>query len=195
MARITQWVQQHGRGTAEAVYHIVVAGAALAGGIWAGFRAWRLREMQAALSIDVAATTYANGTSFTVPVNVTIKNVGKHQIESAIRQKSGLVYDEQGEQLANCCGLQVKRIDYSAADRVIDWYDEKGLIPMFGEINLASAHETDGQTDLFLEPGESMELLSTVQLEAGDYLLKVTFVGLDERDFYTRTTFLRVLAS
>jgi hypothetical protein len=45
---------------------------------------------------------------------------------------------------------------------------------------------------LFFEPGESTKMLRVVRLEPGDYLFKATFVGADERDFYTRTVFAHV---
>lgn len=181
-AAITQWI--------DAFHNIVVAAAAIIGGVWAYTSFLRERRNQAALNVDASVTTDTLGNRYLATFEVRMTNAGRIRVEAHAHPQK--FYDGV-EALAHDCCLQLRRLEaLPATPATIDWFNSKLAHQIVGieDMNLLSNYENPRKgnaIEFWMEPGESYVLSACCVLDTGHYLAKVTFIAAgDEGNFWTR---------
>lgn len=170
------------------------------GGGWALYRFGLRRESATALSIEMAYgdLEYGNGRHL-VTFDVLVRNVG--QVKIALRRARDPAYPRPGtrdtETLKYGADLLLRRVANNAATgQAMQWFTKDlWTSPTAGDIecDLAGEYEAGGETDFWIEPGESYHLSTVRVLSSGYYLAMVTFVGdASDEEFWRRVFTVRV---
>ena len=177
---------------AQAVQNWATAIAVLVGGVWAYYRFGIKRESETALGIDLAHTNVPYDANYLVFFDVCLKNKGA--VRLGAKRNRGSAYKDDAEMLAYAVDLLLRPIPPgSVPGSRIGWFaSETDTSPRSGdvELDLAAEYEIDGETDFWMEPGESYNLGAGVVLRAGSYLAMVTFVGDRSDEEFWRRMFL-----
>ncbi len=189
----------------DVIQNVAVAGAAVAGGVWAIYKFRLEREFETALGIELATRSSPVGDRHLLSVDVALSNIGKRKIEAQRERVGEFTYTEKGkdaEKFQHSCTLQVKRLHQSAADRAryLDWYGDASILSTpngIPDIDLATEYEDPAtqETDFWIEPGETAHLGTHLMLDPGHYFLKVTFIGTGDSDYWSRILAVEVPSS
>ena len=141
---------------------------------------------------------YGNG-NFLVTFDVLVRNVG--QVKLPLRRARDPAYprSETGdsETLKYGADLLLRRVRNNAVSgEAIQWFTKDlQTSPLAGDIecDLASEYEIGGETEFWIEPGESYHLSTVRVLPSGYYLAMVTLVGdASDEEFWRRVFTVRV---
>jgi len=185
----------------EIVHNIVVALAAVIGGLWVLNRLKRERTDEAALEMTPTTTVSPLGAApqtglHLVLFTVQLTNKGKTKIEAASEYgESDYIFDDGVERLKYACSLQIRQIDDSQMPAIqsLDWFEGgpwQDVVLFRGgcEINVLLDYENPAYHDqkgrerleFWMEPGETYRLGVPVVLSKGLYVAKLTFVGAEQ---------------
>ena len=177
---------------AQAVQNWATAIAVLVGGVWAYYRFGIKRESETALAIDLAHTSVSYDANFLVFFDVCLQNKGA--VRLGAKRNRRYAYEDNTEALAYAVDLLLRPVPSgSAPGSRIGWFaNETDKSPRSSdiELDLGAEYEIDGETDFWMEPGESYHLGAGVVLAAGSYLAMVTFVGDRSDEEFWRRVFL-----
>jgi hypothetical protein len=177
---------------AQAVQNWATAIAVLVGGVWAYYRFGIKRESETALAIDLAHTSVPYDANYLVFFDVCLENKGAVRLGAKRKRRSA--YEDEAEVLAYAVDLLLRPVPPgSAPGSRVGWFgSETDTSPRVSdvELDLVAEYEIDGETDFWMEPGESYHLGAGVVLSAGSYLAMVTFVGDRSDEEFWRRVFL-----
>jgi len=174
----------------EILHNLVVALAAIVGGLWVVDRIKRERTDEAALEMSLSTSSSVVGTQHLVVLTVHLVNKGKTKIQAkSERDGRGFVFSEDGEQAEKLrfpCSVQLKQLDPTAINgsQRLNWFAGGPWKDVLGsegpEINVLLEYENperDNKVEFWMEPGETYHLGVPWILEKGTYLAKLTFVA------------------
>jgi hypothetical protein len=193
------------------------ATALLIGGVWALWIFVINRSNESALKIETTPLTVTRPSSRTVVFfEVTLENSGKVKIGSKPRN-----YDSSKKLLAAYSDPDYEILDFSVSllvrplpkagysqtetkdlgkrDKQLDWFsdmDKQKLKPtdLVAEIDLVDSYAVDDKkANFWMEPGETYHLPVALELQPGDYLGMITFIGeRGDFEFWRRFILLQV---
>ena len=185
----------------EIASNMAVVLAAFVGGFWALRRYHRERTDEAALEIGFQYKTRPADPDYLIEIDVVVTNKGKTKIEANTTRKEGYAYNDGVEKLKHSASLQLRQVQPWQADekRHLEWFESSLLTSVAGlcpEINLLSDYEdpAGGLIQFWMEPGEIYHLSAVLILPAGHYVAKVTFIGADDGDFWSRVAAISIPA-
>jgi hypothetical protein len=171
------------------VKDLVTTAGIIAGGVWAIYRFGLRREGETALLIDLAPSCmpYDSGKHL-VWFDVTLTNKGVVRVGA--KRKLRPAYQDQSETLAYSGDLLVRAVpaDVPCGSQV-RWFSPGVKSPAPGDIeaDLLDEYERGGETDFWMEPGETYHVGTGMVLSPGNYLVMITFVGeRGEGEFWRR---------
>jgi hypothetical protein len=179
---------------------VIVAVAAIIGGLWALLRYRKERTDEAAIEIGVNSTCAPYGQDYLIFLDIKLTNKGRTKIQAKYERSNGLAFDDGVERLQHSGSLQVKQVlpRTQHANSHLDWFESPLLRPLpdIAEINLLTEYEDptrSNRIDFWMEPGEVYHLEAAIVLSPGLYLAKITFVGADGDDnFWSRLHLIQV---
>ena len=181
---------------ADAAQKWASVAAIVVGGIWAFYHFYLRREREAALGIDLSFITVPyNSTSYLVAFDLTLANKGSVRLRA--KQKRCPAYSDKDEKLKYSCDLILRAVPTTLQPGgQVTWFSEPDpKSPREGdiELDLISEHELNGKTDFWMEPNETYHVGTALVLQAGTYLVMVTFVGdASDEDFWRRLFVIHV---
>jgi len=174
----------------EILHNLVVAVAAVVGGLWVVDRINRERTDQAALEMSLSASSTVVENRHLVVLTVHLANKGKTKIQAKSERDGDFVFSEDGEQAEKLrfpCSLQLKQLDPSAISgpQRLNWFAGGPWKDVLGsekgpEIDVLLEYENpelSNRVEFWMEPGETYHLGVPLILEQGAYLAKLTFVA------------------
>jgi hypothetical protein len=181
---------------ADAAQKWASVAAIVVGGIWAFYRFGLRREREPALGIDLSFTTVPyNSTSYLVAFDLTLANKGSVRLRA--KRKRSPAYSDKDEALKYSCDLMLRAVSTTLQPgSQVTWFsalDQRSPREGDIELDLISEHELDGDTDFWMEPNETYHVGTALILQAGIYLVMVTFVGdASDGDFWRRLFVIQV---
>ena len=180
---------------AEAIQNLVAAAGIAIGGVWAYYRFGMRRESETALAIELKHSCIPYDSDRLVVFTASIEN--KSAVRVGAKRKRAPAYEDTNERLEYSVDLLMRPVPPGLAVRTqVCWFvGDEDTSPKDGdiEIDLTSDYEIGGETDFWLEPGETYHLNSGVVLPVGNYLAMVTFVGdRSDLEFWRRTFLVQV---
>ncbi len=175
--------------------------AVIAGGLWVLYNYWRGRTFEKKLLLDVRTSSKALPDMRILFVEVQLTNAGKGKLGAKRVAPNDYVYKDAFEQLKYSCSLQIRRINITklVGETYLDWYKCAALesvpdIPT--EINLLDDYvvpDKNNEIVFWMEPGDIVQLPAPLVLQAGHYLLKVSFYGTNpDKDFWSRLVYTQL---
>jgi len=180
---------------AQAVQNWATAIAVLVGAVWAYYRFGIKRENETAMGIDLVHTSVPYDANYLVVFDVCLENKGAVKL-GAKRQRHP-AYEDSADVLAYAVDLLIRPVPPgSTPGSRIGWFaGETDKSPRSGdmELDLVAEYEINGESDFWMEPGESYHVGAVVILSAGRYLAMVTFVGdRSDSEFWRRMFLVQV---
>lgn len=180
---------------AQAVQSWATAIAVLGGAVWAYYRFGIKRESETAMGINLSHTSIPYDANYLVVFDVCLENKGA--VKLGAKRKRHPAYTDNADVLAYAVDLLVRPVPSgSALGSRIGWFEseiDKSPHPEDVEVDLVAEYEINGESDFWMEPGESYHVGATVVLSEGKYLAMVTFVGdRSDSEFWRRMFLVQV---
>ena len=174
------------------IYNALASLAILVGGGWALYHFVLRREGESGLQIEFNVQDEdAVGIAQLKTVEVNIKNIGKRKLELDQNANITAGEEESEESFRHPFSLKIRNI--TGALNNFDCYDWS----RFNFSHKNSDQEYDlligyDKTVFFAEPGEEYSFLKIINLAPGDYLLKATFIGKRDYEYWQRVRYLHI---
>ena len=169
------------------IQDILISTALIIGGAWTIYRFIIYKEFETNLEIETEVNSFPFETGDSIVfINVTLKNIGKRQIDARPRRhlddKQKYVYKDERETFYHSCALQVRQINTSLKTNAFySWHNQNDLLEVNNipnEINLLGDYEDANKNlDFGLVPGETAKRSALLMLQPAHYLARVTFWG------------------
>ncbi len=175
--------------------------AVIGGGLWFLYDHIRSRTFEKKLLLEIKTFSEPLDGKRVLFVDVELTNKGKGKLKARQVGPTDYVYKDEHEQLKYSCSLQIKRVKTKNFDNetYLDWYKSPELESVPGipaEINLLDDYivsKKNNEIEFWMEPGDIVQLSAPLVLQAGHYLLKVSFFGSDlNEDFWSRLFYVHI---
>ncbi len=161
-------------------------------GMWILYNSIRARTFRSKLLIKINTFSEPLEQNKVLFVEVELINQGKCKLVARRVGLADYVYKDKFDQLKYSCSLQVKRVNMKklTGEAYLDWYNCSALeqVPdLPAEINLLDDNVdpcANNEVVFWMEPGDVVHLSAPLILHTGDYLLKVSFFGINRHDDY-----------
>jgi hypothetical protein len=181
----------------QAVQAWVSSAAVVLGGCWALYRFGLRRERETALAMSMTpvCAEYGSGRYF-ILFDVTLTNKGSVRVVS--KKARMHAYKDHAETLNYSGDLLVRRVPSEYPEcRQLRWFADpsSAALPASASVDIEADLLEDyvnarGETEFWMEPGESYHVNAAIVLTPGLYLAKVTFIADDGDDEFWRRVFL-----
>ena len=181
---------------AQAVQNWATALAIVFGGVWAYYQFGLRREKETALGIDLSHTCAEyEASKYLVFFDVILTN--KASVRVTAKRKRIPAYEDSLEALNYSGDLLVRPTPSGASSGTqVRWFLEPSTkSPLLGDIeaDLLDEYVENGETDFWMEPGESYHVSAAIVLNPGTYLAMVTFVAAgSDKEFWRRVFLVQV---
>jgi hypothetical protein len=182
------WVQLAG-----AVQSWATAATVVLGGAWALYRFGIQRERETGIGIELSHKTIPYGAGvFLVAFDIALSNKAKVRVRATRERRPAYKDDWEGLNFGG--DLLIRPLPSGVPEgSEIRWFSKNApTSPQVGDIeaDLLDEYELNGETDFWMEPGETYHLATNVVLRPGGYLCMVTFVGAKSKQEFWRRMFL-----